>query len=34
LEIALAYGSKLWQQHSYISVVSIQRSKSDAQIHT
>lgn len=34
LENALAYGSKLWQQHSYISVGSILKSKSDAQIHT
>jgi hypothetical protein len=34
LENALVYDSKLWQQHSYTFVVSIQRSKSDAQIRT
>lgn len=34
LENALGYDSKLWQQHSFISAVSIQRSRFDAQILT
>ena len=34
LENDSAYGSKLWLQRNYTSVVFIQRSKSDAQIRT